>query len=189
MTTTYKKTDPKTTRDINREAKNIATKLDLADRIECIADKPAFITLKDHKDNFENNPKCRLINPAKSEIGVISKHKLQEINQIVREHTNLRQWRNTSTVLSWFKDIRRKKESRFVQLDIVDFYPSISEELLIKSLDYAQTITTIDAATREIIMHSRKSLLFSEGCPWIKKTDHCLMSLWDHMMGLKYVNL
>ena len=105
VTATYRKTDPSTTSDINREAKNIATKLDLADRIECIADKPAFITLKDHKDNFENSPKCRLINPAKSEIGVISKHKLQEINQKVRESTNLHQWRNTSTVLSWFKNI------------------------------------------------------------------------------------
>ena len=77
------------------------------------------------------------------------------------------------------QNIRHKKESRFVQLDIVDFYPSISEELLIKSLEYAQTITAIDAATLEIIMHSRKSLLFSEGCPWIKKDG----SLFDVTIG------
>ncbi len=32
-----------------------------------------FISLKDHKENFENNPKCRLINPAKSESGKLSK--------------------------------------------------------------------------------------------------------------------
>ena len=28
-----------------------------------------FISLKDHKENFENNPKCRLLNPAKSDSG------------------------------------------------------------------------------------------------------------------------
>jgi hypothetical protein len=33
-----------------------------------------FISLKDHKENFVNNPKCRLINPAKSgESGKLSK--------------------------------------------------------------------------------------------------------------------
>ena len=36
--------------------------------------------LKDHKDNFQNNPKVRLINPAKTNIGQISKIYLQEIN-------------------------------------------------------------------------------------------------------------
>ena len=36
------------------------------------------------KDNFQNNPKCRLINPAKSEIGIISKHYIEEINKCVR---------------------------------------------------------------------------------------------------------
>jgi hypothetical protein len=35
--------------------------------------REAFITLKDHQENFENNPKCRLINPAKIESGKLSK--------------------------------------------------------------------------------------------------------------------
>lgn len=43
-----------------------------------------LITLKDHKPNFKNNPTCRLINPAKSEMGRISKqyckHIIQKIN-------------------------------------------------------------------------------------------------------------
>ena len=32
-----------------------------------------FITLKDHKENFANKPTVRLINPAKNEIGRLSK--------------------------------------------------------------------------------------------------------------------
>ena len=42
--------------------------------------REAFISLKDHKENFENNPKCRLINPAKSDSGKISKLILDKIN-------------------------------------------------------------------------------------------------------------
>ena len=49
------------------------------------SNKQAFITLKDYKDNFENNPKYRLLNPAKSEIGIISKHHLQRINDKLRD--------------------------------------------------------------------------------------------------------
>ena len=33
----------------------------------CMATKEAFVTIKDHKDNFEVNPTYHLINPAKSD--------------------------------------------------------------------------------------------------------------------------
>jgi hypothetical protein len=46
-----------------------------------MAETEAFITLKDHKDNVESNPKCRLINPAKRELGKVSKVILDSINQ------------------------------------------------------------------------------------------------------------
>ena len=53
---------------VNREAHRIATELKVADRMDSLARSEAFITLKDHKDNFLNKLPCRLINPAKSEI-------------------------------------------------------------------------------------------------------------------------
>jgi hypothetical protein len=83
ITKTYKKITPDTASSINNEAKDIATKLNLADRINITAEREAFITLKDHKPNFKNNPTCRLINPAKSEIGKVSKQLLDRINQKV----------------------------------------------------------------------------------------------------------
>ena len=46
------------------ENKNIATKLGIDDRVDITADKDAFITLKEYKPNFANNPTCRLINPS-----------------------------------------------------------------------------------------------------------------------------
>ena len=75
-----RKSEKDTARKINIEAKQIVEQLKLDDRIEQAAEQKAFITLKDHKPNFPNNIKCRLINPAKSNLGKISKQILQKIN-------------------------------------------------------------------------------------------------------------
>ena len=69
----YQKAESEILDGINSEARILTSKLDLADRVQCYTRKPAFIALKDHKQNFDNNPKCRLINPAKFEVGKISK--------------------------------------------------------------------------------------------------------------------
>ena len=104
----YRLTKPGTTTksydNTNLEAKDTAENLDLADRIDTMAEKHAFVTLKDHKPNFENNPSCRLINPAKSEIGKISKAIL-DINTAVRKSSQVNQWRSTTETIDWFKKI------------------------------------------------------------------------------------
>ena len=50
-------------------------------KIECLAKTPAFITSKDHKDNFQSSLHCHLINPTKNELGKVSKSILENINQ------------------------------------------------------------------------------------------------------------
>ena len=85
----------------------------------------SFITLKDHKENFNNNPTVRLINPAKNELGHISKAILDTTNKNIREAMGLNQWRNTDTVIDWFKSIRNTHLCKFVVFDIREFYPSI----------------------------------------------------------------
>ena len=72
VTANYKKA-PVHVDIINIEAKIIASKLELDGRIEIFPKREAFININDHKPNFPNNIKCRLINPAKSEVGKISK--------------------------------------------------------------------------------------------------------------------
>ena len=59
--------------EINAEVQKIATKLEIADRLDTQAQKEAFLTIKDHKENFPNSIPCRLINPAKTELGMVSK--------------------------------------------------------------------------------------------------------------------
>ena len=52
ITQKYKKVECSVMSAINSEAKAIATKLNLEDRIEQMANKAAFVTLKEHKENF-----------------------------------------------------------------------------------------------------------------------------------------
>ena len=73
--------------------------LDLSKKMDCYASCPAFIIIKDHKRNFRNNTKCRLINPAKNELGVVSKKHLEEIIVNVANTIKINQWRNTTTAI------------------------------------------------------------------------------------------
>ena len=68
ITKDYMKTNVTEVKKTSKEAKKIAESLKLDDRIEDQSEKSAFITLKDHKDDFPNRKKCRLINPAKTQI-------------------------------------------------------------------------------------------------------------------------
>ena len=162
ITKDYKRTNYETVDKTNAEAKKIAEKLELEDRIEQYSEAKAFITLKDHKEDFDDDPKCRLINPAKTNIGKISKQILQKANQEVRSRLGLQQWQSTDQVTKWFKEIRNKASKSFLQFDIVEFYPSITKELLDKALNWASRYTEITEDQKEIIHHARKSLLFSQ---------------------------
>ena len=50
---------------------------------------------------------------------------------------NLNQWKNANKVIGWFINIDNKHQCTFIQLDIKDFYPSITEAILEKSLEFA----------------------------------------------------
>ena len=113
VTKEYKHTTENELNSINIEAKKIAEKLKLEHKIECMAKKDAFITIKDHKENFQNNTKCRLINPAKSEIGIVSSHELKEINNKLRSELGINQWRNSDDTINWFKKINGNNKVDF----------------------------------------------------------------------------
>ena len=80
VTKTYQKAPLKLEASINLEAKSISTKLNISDSVERIARTPAFVVLKDHKDNFCSNPTCRSISLSKSELGKVSKQLAEKIN-------------------------------------------------------------------------------------------------------------
>ena len=178
ITTHYAKAEESTEKNINLEARQITERLKISDRVEPIAHQEAYVTIKDHKDGFPNSVKCRLINPAKSNIGKISKLILEELNEKIREHFKLNQWRSTNQALAWYNSIPDKKRKTFLLLDICDFYPSISEELFSKALNFAESIIPISDDKKQILTNARKSLLFANNEVWQKKT-----SLHDVTMG------
>ena len=178
ITKTHEKSNVTLINNINKEAEAIASELKLDDRTEQFNQPEAFVGLKDHKANFQNDPKCRLINPSNSEIGIISKHYVELINNKIREKTQMSQWCNTKSVTEWFKAIKNKNESSFIKFDIIEFYPSISKELLTKAIEYAEPVTTIEEKVIKTIYQARKSLLFYKNNTWIKKIILHLMWSW-----------
>ena len=81
-----------------------------------MARKDAYITLKDHKETFATKLPCRLINPAKSEMGRVSKSILGRITQNVRGELEISAWKNTSAVVDWFQKIEKKEECTYVAI-------------------------------------------------------------------------
>ena len=65
-------------------------------------------------------------------------------------------------------------------VDIVDFYPSISEKLLDDATNWAKQLTTISKQDIKIIKHARKSLLFNNGKTWTKQNS---LNSFDVTMG------
>ena len=61
ITKHYSSADEDAYEEINVKAQVIASKFGIADRMDMMAKREAFITLKGHKDNFENSLLCRLI--------------------------------------------------------------------------------------------------------------------------------
>ena len=68
----------------------------------------------------------------------------------------------------------------FIAFDVVEFYPSISIELLSEALQFASEYDTITDNERHIIIQAKSSLLYSYGEPWGKKTSS---NLFDVTMG------
>ena len=184
ITSTYKKTNNNIKKRIDIKGKQIKENVDkgILDRMNINSKNTCFITLKDHKENVLNNPTVRLIKSAKNELGRISKAILDNINKRLCTSLNINQWKNTASVIEWFKRIEQKHLYKFIIFDIKDFYPSIQEELLNKGLRFAQEYIDITSKDKEIIYHARKLLLFDEKDTWMKKQS----GLFDVTMGAYY---
>ena len=61
-------------------------------QLNIMAKQQCFVTIKDHRPDFRTNPKYRLLNPTKSELGKLSKHILQTINTELQNKLKVNQW-------------------------------------------------------------------------------------------------
>ena len=161
ITSTYKKANSNIKKQINKAGKNLMRDKEVIKRMETNEEGNSFITIKDHKENFDNHPTVRLINPAKNELGRISKLILDKINKKISQKFELNQWKNTDIVLDWFKQIKNKHLYKFATFDIKEFYPSIKECLLKNAINFAEQHTETSEKDKAIIFHTRKPLLFN----------------------------
>ena len=175
---TYKKVPDKIRNKVNADGKKIIENKEVVSRMFVNGSNSCFITLEDHKSNFLNNPKVRLLNPAKNKLGRISKFILDRTNTSLRNLIKVNEWKGTSDVIEWFKNIGNKQKRNFTLFDIKDFYPTITQELITKSLKFAGEQVQISNDDRKVIYHAGKFLLFNEGGTWMKKDG-----LFDMTMG------
>ena len=190
----YKKASDIVVENVDVEQRNIVESLDLTDRnIFKIQKQPATLTLKDHKENFDSSPSTRLINPTKPEIGKISKKILDRVILEIRRITNFNQWKNSDSVISWFKKIPDNNANTFILFDVVNMYGSISDKLLLEALQWASKITKITKEEIDIIRKAKRSLLYdNNGNPYVKKGNKnfdITMGSWDGAESCNIVSL
>ena len=69
-----------------------------------------------------NHATARLINPSRNEIGRISEHILDQINTKLVSTLTVNEWKNTISVIKWFKDVNDKRLYKFLQFNIKDLF-------------------------------------------------------------------
>ena len=70
-----------------------------------------------------------------------------------------------------FDLFNKSDNSKFLQIDIVSFYPSITSELLSKAILFAKQHAIITNEEEDIIKHTKNSLLINNSTPWVHTTD------------------
>ena len=86
-------------------------------------------------------------------------------------------------MIDWFKCIEDGKSKVFCKFDIKSYYPSITKDLLKKSLEFAREVCqlTIPEKDIDIILHSCESFLFLDGKAWIKKGGRFDVTMGSYM--------
>ena len=93
---------------------------------------------------------------------------INKIDNHIEKETSINQWKDISSVIEWFSNIKEKERSSFMVSGIESFYPLITEGLFTNAIQFAKQITKISNYDMSLINQSRKTL-FNEKIPWVKK--------------------
>ena len=166
---------------MNMEAKSISTKLKINGRVERIPRTPAFVALKE-QSNLSFNKSIK-------ELGKVSKGLVEKMNSDMIENLQLNQWRHTDAVLKWFNNITDKSNRSFIQFDIKEFYPSITEIIVHQKFKFAKQYTNINKNHLPIINYCASHYFFLiTKLRKKKRQTAALTSQWVVLMKQKYVN-
>ena len=163
VTKTYKKCNTNKSNSINFKAKQIAGKLKIFDRVQKLDENEAYVTIRYHKEGFLD------INPSKTGIGKISKQILDRVSNTILVKDKVNQSKSTYSLIEWYRNIKRKDQCSFVVFDIESFYLSISTQLFDEAVSFAKLYYDFTSDDLELIMQSRKTLLFWQDRTWVLK--------------------
>ena len=93
---------------------------------------------------------------------------LQPINDRIRSSLRLKQFQNTQQVVAWFKSRDSSRRASFTTYDVESFYPSITQQLVKKTLNWASKQTNITVTEQEAVLTACNNLLFTPDGTWIK---------------------
>ena len=82
-------------------------------------------------------------------------------------------------MINWFKNLKNKKKLKFIIFDVENFYPSIDEALLLKSIEWSKNFIDFSEDEIEVVLAARRATLYMNGEPWSKKEG----GLFDVGMG------
>ena len=91
------------------------------------------------------------------------------MNKEIASSICVNQWKNSSAVIKWFRNMENKPDCSLIIFHIQDFYLSISLSLFNRAIEFGKESYNLSNDEISIIMQSRKTLLFSDGEPWVKK--------------------
>ena len=78
----------------------------------------------------------------------------------------------TNEVLEWY-EANKQNGVHFIQYDIEAYYPSITEPLLDKAIDFARGFYDITEDEKNMIKTCRQSILYgTDNHPWTKKDSN-----------------
>ena len=80
----------------------------------------------------------------------------------MKEKSGLQLWKNMDCVITLSTNLPNKPKLKFIQFDICEFYPSITSELIMKAIGFAETYIEISDDDKELFLHTKKYFLFMD---------------------------
>ena len=77
------------------------------------------------------------------------------MNKIIILEIYVNHWKNTNSVMSWFRQLQNKNRLSFVNFDVERFYPSISENLFQEGTNFAKDKIDISDTELSIVLQAR----------------------------------
>ena len=90
------------------------------------------------------------------------------MNKIIILEIYVNHWKNTNSVMFWFRQLQDKNRLSFVNFDVERFYPSISENLFQEGTNFAKDKIDISDTELSIVMQARQTLLSHDDILWVK---------------------